>query len=64
MQTDKIPRHNISKAELFRAGEILRDEYAILNSQEWGSVATPTGACSERLFPASWESTSVAIMTT
>ncbi|HJH04161.1 MAG TPA: RelA/SpoT domain-containing protein [Victivallis vadensis] len=35
MQTDKIPRYNISKAELYRAGEILRDEYAILNSQEW-----------------------------
>ena len=35
MQTDKIPRYTISKAELFRAGEILRDEYAILNSQDW-----------------------------
>ena len=33
MQTDKIPRYNISKAELYRAGEILRDEYAILNSR-------------------------------
>ena len=35
MDKDKLPIYKISKAELFKAGEILRDEYNLFSSTKW-----------------------------